>query len=167
MGPQRSSSSSARPRAGLLTAPVSCLWDVFLWLGSLVTTVCFMIQPLIFLFQILATWSCYYHVSLPLIFWVGYYVSLSESNASYLIPQKLQPVQRTQWRSLVEQVLSYRMLFFNTVTTISNAVSPRMKNLHASLVTIWTCASDWLSLLLLLKCTTHCLTVFTATGWSL
>ena len=40
---------------------------------------------------------------------------------------------------LIEQILSYKTLFFNTVTIISNAFSPAMnKSLHAILIKICT-----------------------------
>ena len=65
------------------------------------------------------------------------YMGCSESNASYLFPWKLQQMQRTQEHYLIEQILSYRTLFFNTVSTISSAISPEQelachscKNLH-------------------------------------
>ena len=52
------------------------------------------------------------------------------------------------------------------MTTISYAFLPVMnRNLHATLIKICTCGDDPLSLLLL-KCTTHHLTVLTSTGWS-
>ena len=66
--------------------------------------------------------------------------------------------------SLIEQILSYKRVFFNTVTTTSSAFSPAMsKSLHAALVTICTSRDDPL-----LKCTTSVsLTVLTTTVWSL
>ena len=61
-------------------------------------------------------------------------------------------------------VLSYKVLFFNTVTTISYAFSSRRnKNLRAALVKICTSADDPLLLWPLLKCTTYHLTVLTTT----
>jgi len=67
---------------------------------------------------------------------------------------------------LIEQILCYEALFFNIVTTISYAISPAVnKSLHATLIKICN-KSDSVSLLPLLKCTTHYLTVFTCTGWS-
>ena len=68
---------------------------------------------------------------------------------------------------LIEQILSYRALLFSIVTTISYAFLPVMhRNLHVALVTIDPSKGDPLSLLSLLKCTTHHLTVFTFSIWS-
>ena len=65
-----------------------------------------------------------------------------------------------------EHILSCKTLFINTVTTTSCAFSPAMnKSLHAVLVKICPTGGD--SLLPLLKCTTHRLTVLTSTGWAL
>ena len=65
----------------------------------------------------------------------------SECNAYYLLPWKLQ--QRAQEHYLIEQILSYKTLFFNTSTTISCAFSPAMnKSLHAALVKICTLGGD-------------------------
>ena len=56
---------------------------------------------------------------------------------------------------MIQQILSYKTLFFNIVTTISSAFLPVMnKSLHAALITICTSAGDPLLLLPLLKCTT-------------
>jgi len=67
---------------------------------------------------------------------------------------------------LIEQILSYRTLFFNIVTVVSCAFLPVMKkkSLHAELVNICTSGVDLL--LPLLECTTHCLPVLTSTVWS-
>jgi len=90
------------------------------------------------------------------------YVNLPKSNASYLFPWKLQQIQRTQESSLIEQILSYKMLFFSIVSTMSFAFLPVVyRSLHAVLVTICTRRSDPLSVLLTLKCTTHQLTALT------
>jgi len=63
------------------------------------------------------------------------------------------------------QILSYKVLFFNTVTTISYAFSLAIdKSLHAMIIKIFT--SEGLSLLPPLKHTTHPLTVLTSTLWS-
>jgi len=44
---------------------------------------------------------------------------------------------------LIEQILSYKTLFFNTVTTVNYATLPAMnKSLHAMLVKICTSGSD-------------------------
>ena len=65
--------------------------------------------------------------------------------------------------TLLEQILTYRTLFFNIVTTMSYAFLPVMnKSMHAMLVKTCTGGGDPL----LLKCTTHHLTVFTSTVWS-
>jgi len=62
----------------------------------------------------------------------------SKSHASYLCPWKLQ--QGAQYHYLIEQILSYKKLFFNTVTAISSAFLPAMnKTLHA--VLLKTCTS--------------------------
>ena len=61
------------------------------------------------------------------------------------------------------EILSYKILFFNTVTTISWASLPAMnKSLHAALRKI--CTSNGDPLLPQLKCITHCLTVLTSTA---
>ena len=58
-------------------------------------------------------------------------------------------------------------MFFNTVTIISYAFSPAMNNsLHVVLIKISTRGGNPLSLLPLLKCTTHHLTVHMSTVWS-
>ena len=54
------------------------------------------------------------------------FIGCSESNASYLFPWELQQIQGTKVRYLMERFLSYKMLFFNIVTTISYAFSPVM-----------------------------------------
>ena len=60
----------------------------------------------------------------------------SESNASYLFPQK-QHIQRTQQHYLTEKFLSYRTSFFSIATTICNAFLPAMnKSLHTVLLKI-------------------------------
>ena len=65
--------------------------------------------------------------------------------------------------TLIEQILTYRTLFFNIVTTMSYAFLPVMnKSMHAMLVKTCTGGGDPL----LLKCTTHHLTMFTSTVWS-
>ena len=46
------------------------------------------------------------------------YVGHSESDASYLFPWKLQQIPEAQEHHFIEQILSYKTLFFNTVTTI-------------------------------------------------
>ena len=56
---------------------------------------------------------------------------------------------------MIQQILSYKTLFFNIVTTISSAFLPVInKSLHEALITICTSAGDPLLLLPLLKCTT-------------
>jgi len=70
----------------------------------------------------------------------------------------------TVWRS---KFSACKMLFFNTVTTISCAFSPAMnKSLHAVLVEVCTSWGDPWPLSPLLKCTTHRLSVLTSTVWS-
>jgi len=67
--------------------------------------------------------------------------------------------------SLIEQTINYKMVLFNTVTTISYAFSPVMnKSLHAAVMKVFIIGDDPLSLSLLLKCIT--LTVLTSTVWS-
>jgi len=54
----------------------------------------------------------------------GKYIGCLKSNASYLFPWKLQQIQRAQKHYLIEQILSYETLFFNTVNTISHEQEP-------------------------------------------
>ena len=71
-----------------------------------------------------------------------YIIGYSESDASYLVPWKLQKIQRAQhyW---IEEILNYKTLFFNIVTTISYAFLPAMsKSLHAVLIKICTSRGD-------------------------
>jgi len=71
------------------------------------------------------------------------HVDHSNSNASYLFPMELQQIQRAQWHYLIEHILSYKMLFFNVVTTISSAFLPVMnKSLYAALTRICTSKGD-------------------------
>jgi len=68
---------------------------------------------------------------------------------------------------LIEHILHYKILCFNIVITFSSAFSSVMnKSLHAELMNICTRRGDPLLLSLLLKHTTHCLTVLTSTLWS-
>ena len=54
------------------------------------------------------------------------------------------------------QIPSYKTLFFNTVTTINCAFLPAMnKSLHDALAKICPSLGEPVSLLLMLKCTTH------------
>ena len=93
---------------------------------------------------------------------VKMYVGCCGSNASYLSPWKLQQIERAQELYLIEQILRYKSLFFNIVTTISYVFPPEMnKSLHAVLGKI--CTSRGAPLLLPLKCTTHHLSVLTST----
>ena len=92
----------------------------------------------------------------------------SESNTSDLFPWKLQQVPRAQHHCLIEQILSYKTVFVNTVTTISSAFLLVMnKNLHAMLAKV--CMAIWNVACLshqsssLLKHTTHHLTMLTST----
>jgi len=67
--------------------------------------------------------------------------------------------------TLIEQILSYKALFFNTVAVISYAFLPAMnKSLHAMLVNFWTLGGD--PLLPQLNCTTYLLAALTSTLWS-
>jgi len=60
----------------------------------------------------------------------------------------------------MEQILSYKTLFFNVVITISYTFLPEMnKILHAVFVKICTSRGDPLLLSPLLNCTTHSLSV--------
>lgn len=64
----------------------------------------------------------------------------------------------------MEQIFSYKTLFFYIVTTISSAFLPAMnESLCAVQVIIYTSGDDPLSLSPLLKCTTHGLTALTFT----
>lgn len=65
---------------------------------------------------------------------------------------------------MIEQILSYKTLFFYTVTITCYTFSPAMnKSLHATLVNICTSGGDPVLLSSLLKCITHCLAVLTST----
>jgi len=69
---------------------------------------------------------------------------------------------------LIEQILSYKILFFKLVTTISCAFSPALnQSLRAVLEKFSTSRDDPLSLSLLLKRTAPCLTVLAYAGWDL
>ena len=68
--------------------------------------------------------------------------------------------------TLIAYILSYKILFISIVTTISSAfLSTIDKSLHALAITASTSRGDLLSLLPLLKHTTHCFTVLTFTVW--
>lgn len=68
---------------------------------------------------------------------------------------------------MIEQILSYRTLFFNAVTVISNVFMPVInKSLNAALVKIGMNGDDPLLLLPILKHTTHHVTVLPSTVWS-
>ena len=118
----------------------------------------------------LMTWVSHLLASQGCIEWRGIvwgciYEDCLESNACWLFLWKLQQLQRAQYY-LIEQILSYKALFFNTATTTSSAFSPVMnKSLHAILIKICTSWGDTLLLSPLLKHTTHYLTVFTSTVW--
>ena len=93
------------------------------------------------------------------------YIVRFESNTSYLLLWKIQQIQRASQCYLVECVLSYKMLFFNLVTTVSSAFPSAInKSLHAVHVKICTSEGVPLSFLqlqthrLLPHCTyIHCL----------
>ena len=71
--------------------------------------------------------------------WIG----RSESNASYVLPWKLQQIKRAQEHYLIEQTLSYQTPLFNIVITITIAFSPAMsKSLYAVFVTTCTSGGD-------------------------
>ena len=71
------------------------------------------------------------------------YIGRSKCNASYLVPQKLQLIQRVQWHYLIELILSYKTLFFNIFTTISYAfLSAMNKSPHAVRIHICTSGGD-------------------------
>ena len=66
------------------------------------------------------------------------YLEGSGSNVPCLFPCKLQQTQRAKY-CLIEQILSYKKLLFNIVTTINYAFSPAMnKSLHATHIKIRT-----------------------------
>jgi len=68
---------------------------------------------------------------------------------------------------LVEQILSYKTLFFNTAQLKVMTFLPMMrKSLCTALINIYTSRGDLLSLHPLLKCTTYHLTELTSTLWS-
>jgi len=100
----------------------------------------------------------------------------SYSNVSYLFPWKWQQLQKAQERYLVEQILSYKTLFFNShhhelqiftsreqCTTVNCKMN---KKSRAALVNICNSRGDPLLLLPWLKCTTYHLTMLTSTAWS-
>jgi len=63
--------------------------------------------------------------------------------SSYLFSWKVQQIQRTCLQYLIEQILSYKTLFFNVVTTISNAFLPVInKSLRATPVKICVSGGD-------------------------
>ena len=71
------------------------------------------------------------------------YIGQSESYASYLFPQKLKQIQRTQQHYLIEHILSHKTLVFSVATTTSYAFLPVMnKNLHTTLLKISTSRDD-------------------------
>jgi len=80
-------------------------------------------------------WISYLYHQLFASYCASIYVACFESDASYLFSWKIQQVQRAQWHCLIEQILSYKILFFNIVTTISYKFLRAMnKSLHAVLV---------------------------------
>jgi hypothetical protein len=56
------------------------------------------------------------------------YEGRSENNASYLFPWKLQKIQTAQLNYLIQQMLNYKTLLFNIVTTVAYAIWPGMNN---------------------------------------
>ena len=88
--------------------------------------------------------------------WAANILSCSESNASFLFLWKWQQIQRAQYHYVIGQILSYKTLFFNVVTTVSSGFLPAVnKSLYAKHVNICTSGDDLL--LPLLKHTTQCL----------
>jgi len=68
---------------------------------------------------------------------------------------------------LIEQILSYRILFFHKVSTSGYAFSPAMnKSLRAVLIKICASGGDPLLLSPLLQLITHHLNVLTSIVWS-
>ena len=98
-------------------------------------------------------------------FEIDYLKNCSESNVFYLFLWKLQQIQWAQSHYLIEQILSYKTLFFNIVTISYAFPSAMNKSLHVALVKIYTSRGDPL-LSPLLKWTTHHLTVHMSTVWS-
>ena len=132
-----------------------CLVLPKLWKNRWVKTV--VLSHLLLLLHI----SFKLYFSMPCLFpWE--HLGCSESNASYLLPQKLQQIQIALLFHLLEQIHSYRTSFVITVTTVSYALLPTMnKSLHAMLVKIYASRADLLSSLL--KSATHCFTVLIST----
>jgi len=104
--------------------------------------------------------SQYCTIHSPQVFRSHIYIGYSESNVSYLFPWELPQIQRAQKHYLIEQILSYKILFFSVVYTISyaffasHAQEPAChpcKNLHGHP------EHGWFFMLLspLLKLTTH------------
>lgn len=89
--------------------------------------------------------------------WMGMHVGCSKSNASYWLPWKVSTDTKSTI-TLLEQIRNNKTLILNTGTTMSYASLPaKNKSLNAALVK--TCTSRRELLALLLKCTTHQLTV--------
>jgi len=88
----------------------------------------------------------------------------SESNASCFFSM----ATTTETKSTIALFDTANSQIQNIVTTICYTFSQaRNKSLHAMLMRICACEGEALSLLSVLKCTTHCLTVLTSTVWSL
>ena len=65
------------------------------------------------------------------------YIGSSKSNASYIFLWTIQQILKTQLQYFTEKNLSYKILFFRTVTSVSYAFSPGMnKSLQAMLIKI-------------------------------
>ena len=60
------------------------------------------------------------------IIWGRIYVGRSKRNVSYFFPWKCQQVERAEEHYLIVQILIYKALFFNRVSTISYAFLPVM-----------------------------------------
>ena len=73
-------------------------------------------------------------------------------------------IEKEQNNSFIDKIISYKTLFFSIVTTINYAFLPEVsKSLHAILIKICSSRCNILSLLLLLKHTTHHFSVFVST----
>ena len=93
----------------------------------------------------------------------------SKSKASYLFPWKLKQTQRAQGHYLIEQILSYKTLFFSIVTTLSCALLPATnKSLYTMLIII--CSNGGYSVFHScydgIIAETYHLAVLTSTVWS-
>lgn len=65
--------------------------------------------------------ACLGHIYWVEIVWGHIYVGRSKRNASYFFPWKRQQIERAEEHYLIVQILIYKALFFNRVSTISYA----------------------------------------------